>query len=210
MTELYFGRRFCGPPGMANGGFACGSIAALHGGAAQVTLRRPLPLERSLAARHDGHGALLVRDGDTLLAESQSAARPGDGLRIFPGPVAGRVLWAAPWTPDPSVASADRSIRPEVIWAALDCPSGLAAAEAAGLAQDTIILLGQMTVSLAGLPLAGDPCRVIAWPSERDGRKLIAGSALLGPGDEVLAAARAVWVTVPRPAPALTAEGASS
>jgi hypothetical protein len=97
-----------------------------------------------------------------------------------------------------------------VIWAALDCPSGLAAAEAAGLAQDTIILLGQMTVSLAGLPLAGDPCRVIAWPGERDGRKLIAGSALLGPGDEVLAAARAVWVTVPRPAPALAAEGASS
>ena len=136
--------------------------------------------------------------------------RPGDGLRIFPGPVAGRALWAAPWTPDPSVASADRSIRPEVVWAALDCPSGLAAAEAAGLAQDTIILLGQMTVSLAGLPLAGDPCRVIAWPGERDGRKLIAGSALLGPGDEVLAAARTVWVTVPRPAPALTAEGASS
>jgi hypothetical protein len=51
---------------------------------------------------------------------------------------------------------------------------------------------------------------VIAWPGERDGRKLIAGSALLGPGDEVLAAARAVWVTVPRPAPALAAEGASS
>ena len=41
MTELYFGRRFCGPPGVANGGFACGSIAALHGGAAEVTLRRP-------------------------------------------------------------------------------------------------------------------------------------------------------------------------
>ncbi len=60
MTELYFRRRFCGPPGMANGGFACGSIAALHGGAAEVTLRRPLPLERPLAARHDGHGALLV------------------------------------------------------------------------------------------------------------------------------------------------------
>jgi len=133
MTELYFGRRFCGPPGVANGGFACGSIAALHGGAAEVTLRRPLPLEHPLAARPDGHGALLVRDGDTLLAESHSAApvelaapavsldearavagrsryytdpvfpacfvcgmdrRPGDGLRIFPGPVAGRALWS--------------------------------------------------------------------------------------------------------------------
>ena len=58
--------------------------------------------------------------------------RPGDGLRIFPGPLTGRPLWAAPWTPDPSVASADRRVRPEVVWAALDCPSGIAAAEAAG------------------------------------------------------------------------------
>ena len=39
------------------------------------------------------------------------------------------------------------SIPPEVVWAALDCPSGLAAAEAACLGQDTIILLGQMTVT---------------------------------------------------------------
>jgi hypothetical protein len=124
--------------------------------------------------------------------------------------VAARALWVAPWTPDPSVASADGSVRPEVVWAALDCPSGLAAAEASGLAlQDTAILLGRMTVSLAGLPLAGDQCRVVAWPGGRDGRKLIAGSALIGSGDEVLAAAQAVWVTVPRPVPAQAAGGAS-
>jgi hypothetical protein len=133
----------------------------------------------------------------------------GDGLRIFPGPVAGRPLWAAPWAPDPSVTDARRRVWPEVAWAALDCPSGIAAAEAAGLAQDTSILLGQMTASLSALPMAGDPCVVIAWPGGRDGRKLTAGSALLGPGGRVLAAARAVWLTVPRPVPALAAEGAS-
>ena len=126
---------------------------------------------------------------------------PGDGLRIFPGPLAGRPLRAAPWTPDPSVTGAGGRVRPEVVWAALDCPSGIAAAEAAGLARDTAIL--------AVLPLAGDQCRVIAWPGGRDGRKLTAGSALLGPGGEVLAAARAVWLTVPRPVPALAADGAS-
>lgn len=81
---------------------------------------------------------------------------PGDGLRIFPGPVPGRDLWAAPWTPDPAV---------------------------------------------------GDACRVIAWPAGRDGRKLTAGSALLGPDDEVLAVASTLWLTVPRSAPA--AGGAS-
>jgi hypothetical protein len=133
----------------------------------------------------------------------------GDGLRIFPGPVAGRPLWAAPWTPDPSVTDASGRVWPEVVWAALDCPSGIAAAEAADLGQDTAILLGQMTASLAVLPAAGDQYRVIAWPGERDGRKLTAGSALLGPGGQVLAAARAVWLTVPRPVLAPAAEGAS-
>lgn len=135
--------------------------------------------------------------------------RPGDGLRIFPGPLAGRPWWAAPWTPDPSVADADGRVRPEVVWAALDCPSGIAAAEAASLARDTAILLGQMTASLAALPAAGDQCRVIAWPDGRDGRKLTAGSALLGPGGTVLAAARTVWLTVPRPVPVLAAEQVS-
>jgi hypothetical protein len=134
---------------------------------------------------------------------------PGDGLRIFPGPLAGRPLWAAPWTPDPSVTGAGGRVRPEVVWAALDCPSGIAAAEAAGLGRDTATLLGRMTASLAVLPVAGDQCLVIAWPGGRDGRKLLAGSALLGPGGQVLATARAVWLSVPRPVPALAAEGVS-
>lgn len=134
---------------------------------------------------------------------------PGDGLRIFPGPLTGRPLWAAPWTPDATVTGAGGKVRPEVVWAALDCPSGIAAAEAASLARDTAILLGRMTARLAVLLAAGDQCLVIAWPGARDGRKLLAGSALLGPGGEMLAVAETVWLTVPRPTPALAAKGAS-
>jgi hypothetical protein len=134
--------------------------------------------------------------------------RPGDGLRIFPGPVPGRAVWAAPWTPDSSLA-VDGRVRQEVAWAALDCPSGIAAAEHARLGQDAAVVLGRMTASLAALPAPGDQCRVIAWPDGRDGRKLTAGSALLGPGGEVLAVARTVWVNVPRPVQAL-ATGAAS
>jgi hypothetical protein len=138
--------------------------------------------------------------------------QPGDGLRIFPGLAAGRQLWAAPWTPDPSVAGADGKVRPEVVWAALDCPSGIAAAEAAGLGPaeateagagwDSAILLGRMTASLVARPAIGDQCRVIAWPQTQDGRKLTAGSALIGPGGEVLAVAAALWLTVPHPSQA--------
>jgi hypothetical protein len=139
--------------------------------------------------------------------------RRGDGLRIFPGPVTGLALWAAPWKPDRSVAGPDGRVRPEVVWAALDCPSGIAAAEAAGLGGgsgwDTAILLGRMTTTtLAARPAAGDVCRVIAWPLGRDGRKLTAGSALFGPGGEVLAVAEAVWLTVPLPAQAASAVAA--
>jgi hypothetical protein len=90
----------------------------------------------------------------------------------------------------------------EMVWAALDCPSGIAAAEAAGLSSDTAILLGRMTAaraaSRAALPAPGDQCRVIAWPEGRDGRKLTAGSALLGPDGTVLAAASTLWFTIPR------------
>ena len=66
-----------------------------------------------------------------------------------------------------------------------------------------------MTARLAVLPVAGDQCRVIAWPGGRDGRKLLAGSALLGPGGQVIATARTLWFTAPRPVPALAADGAS-
>jgi hypothetical protein len=134
--------------------------------------------------------------------------RPGDGLRIFPGPVPGLAVWAAPWTPDASLANGSQSVRPEIAWAALDCPSGIAAAEAADLGQDTAILLGRMTATVAVLPAVGDEYQAIAWMAGRDGRKLMAGSALLGHGGEVLAVARTVWLTVPRPALGPAAEEA--
>jgi hypothetical protein len=267
---LVVDRRFRGPPGMANGGYACGLLAAqLQGAAAapvrpadpaegpgrphdaagppgplqapaEVTLRRPVPLDRPLGMRRDRDGAVLVEAAGVLVAEARpvgsgvelavpgpveaAEARavagssryyddpyfpecfvcgplraPGDGLRIFPGPLAGRGMWAAPWIPDPSVAGPDGRVRPEVVWASLDCPSGIAAGEAAGLGADSPILLGRMTATLAATPRPGDACQVVAWLVARDGRKLLGASALLGPGGTVLAAARTVWITVAPP-----------
>lgn len=82
MAELRVAARFCGPPGFANGGFASGSLAALLGGAAEVTLRRPVPLDRSLPVHRDGGGVLVVEDGGVLLAE----ARPAEVALETPGP----------------------------------------------------------------------------------------------------------------------------
>jgi hypothetical protein len=90
-------------------------------------------------------------------------------------------------------------VRPEVVWAALDCPSGIAAGEGNDLDQDTAIMLGQMTAILSALPAPGDRCQVVAWPAGRDGRKLTAGSALLGARGDMIAIATTIWITVPRP-----------
>jgi hypothetical protein len=246
VAELSFAQRFCGPPGSANGGYACGSIAGSLGGRrdVEVTLRRPPPLDRPLRLRVVDGGA-TVHDGDdpvaearpatvelgmggvaslvgpgmprgALLAEAQAAVEryplyhghpfptcftcgpdraAGDGLRIFPGPVSGTQLWAAPWTPDSSVAGQDGLVVPEVVWAALDCPSGFAAG-----AGDTVMVLGRMAARVVARPQAGTAYCAVAWrEGPPEGRKRPAGSALLDVEGRVLAVARAVWVTIPRP-----------
>lgn len=66
--------RFNGPPGSANGGYACGRIAQhLAGdGEAEVTLRLPPPLDTPLAIA-DADGRLTVRDeGGRLVAEAEA------------------------------------------------------------------------------------------------------------------------------------------
>jgi hypothetical protein len=51
-ASLVVAARFCGPPGSANGGYACGLIAGCLDGQAEITLRRPRP--GILSARRPG------------------------------------------------------------------------------------------------------------------------------------------------------------
>lgn len=114
---------------------------------------------------------------------------PGDGWRIFPGPIApGRV--AASWTPDPEFAD-DGTVKVEFIWAALDCPGYFAVQEAAGLA-----LLGRMGVTIFHPPHTGDPLIVQGWAIGSDGRKHRAGTALHDSSGRLLAAAEQVWISL--------------
>jgi len=72
--QIAIGRRFRGPAASANGGYACGLIAALlDADGVEVTLRLPPPLDTPLAVERDGE-AVRILDGDALVAE----ARPGD------------------------------------------------------------------------------------------------------------------------------------
>jgi len=117
----------------------------------------------------------------------------GDGLHIFPGPVAGTPLLATPWTPDPSLADDAGAVRPEFLWSALDCSGGFAVMpETEGLA----VVLGELCATITGGLRAGERCVVIGWPLGSEGRKRLAGSAIYTAEGRLVARARATWLEV--------------
>lgn len=80
--------RFCGPPGVANGGWLSGRLASRlpPGTTVEVTLRAPAPVGRELRLVVDAdHQQVRLFDGDgeVLLAE----ARPADASPLAPRPV---------------------------------------------------------------------------------------------------------------------------
>jgi len=116
----------------------------------------------------------------------------GDGMRIFPGPVGGRSgQVAATWTPDESLAGADGLVKPEFLWAALDCPGYFAAEDRAGMA-----LLGRMAATIHRPVRAGEQLVVTGWPIASEGRKHEVGSALHDAEGKLVAAAKATWITL--------------
>jgi hypothetical protein len=208
--------RFNGPPGSANGGYAAGIFSEALGGGFEVTLLRPPPLDTQLEIVGDElrEGDVPVARARRALvpvetpepvpvadAEEASARYAGferhayptcftcgpereDGLRIFAGPVAGRKgIVAAPWTPA-------EHVRPEIVWAALDCPAGWAVDDF----QREGVLLGTMAAAIGSLPEPGATHVVAGWRIGEDGRKRFAGSALWSADGELLARARSTWI----------------
>jgi hypothetical protein len=122
------------------------------------------------------------------------ARAPGDGLRIFSGPLPGRGIHAAPWVPDASLSDGQRHVASEFIWSALDCPSGFAVLPAPeGLA----IVLGELSAWVQGAVAVGEPTVVTSWPIGHEGRRRIAGAAIQRTDGSLVAIARAVWLEVP-------------
>lgn len=235
-AQLEIARRFCGPPKSANGGYACGRLAAFIDGAAEVTLRSPPPLDKAMrVVANDGGVALF--DGDKLIG-SASACRvsldipdaptfreahvaeqrtiaadkhklptcfvcgphrdPGDGLRIHVGPLdPDTQSWSGPlaatWIPLPDLADSSGCVRPEFVWAALDCPTGYAA----GFSDCSVyLLLGRQSVHIHRRPSAGEKCIVLAQETRREGRKHHADGVLFGDDGKPLAVCKSVWIAV--------------
>jgi len=217
-------RRYRGPLASANGGYACGRLAAFVDAVeVEVTLRVPPPLDRPLAVERDD-GRVLLLDGDTLVAEARSAPVEVNAPRpvAIGDAEAARERHVRDWSADfaecyvcgiredgleirvGSVAGREPlhaapvtliETGPEFVWAAVDCPG----AYAVGAEGRGDIVLGRMTARVDRVPEAGEECVVASWPLGEDGRKLYAGTALFSALGELLAIARQTWIAPKAP-----------
>jgi hypothetical protein len=117
---------------------------------------------------------------------------PGDGLRVFPGPLAGGTF-AADWTPDGSVDDGSGHVRPECLWAALDCPTS---APVANFATGPPMVLARLTARLGCSVEVGERHAILAWPLAVDGRKRHGACALFDSAGRLLCASQALWIEV--------------
>ena len=120
-----------------------------------------------------------------------------DGLRILPSAVGDAGVVASDWTPHPALAGPDGTVPDEIVWAALDCPAGIA--WVARLEGTPSLVTGRMTARLDAPVRSGAPHIVTAWPIAREGRKLHAGTALFDADGRLLACTRQLWL-MPRTA----------
>lgn len=121
------------------------------------------------------------------------ARNEGDGMRVFPGPIADGRFTASPWIPPEGLADDDGLVPEPVMWAALDCP-GMAAGS---MESGEVTLLGRMAARVERRATPGETYVVFGWPSGRDGRKLFSASAVVDGAGVVLAAARLTSI-IPR------------
>ena len=159
-TTVVLERRFNGPPGTANGGYACGIVARHVDGPAHVSLRRPVPARpraRARAPRRRPRHPPRRGDADRRGRPRAAARRPRAAApaersrrRARPPPRApppgrrrsttcwvcshraptGSAWCSARWRARPELTGAvltragdGGELAPEIVWAALDCPS---------------------------------------------------------------------------------------
>jgi hypothetical protein len=118
------------------------------------------------------------------------ARHEGDGLRIFPGPVAGRELVAAPWLPPAEMADADGHVHSELVWAALDCPQLWALMTNVPPETPDRVVTAALETRIEQPVVATEPHIVTAWPIGRRGRTWQAGAAVFSAAGELRAVGR--------------------
>jgi hypothetical protein len=178
-----------------------GTLVALDG-ETLVAEARPTELELdtpepvSPAAAIEADAASTYRDAEKHWFNTCFVCGParaeGDGLRMFPGLLPDGVHHATRFRPDASLAGTDGTVRPEVVWAALDCPTSAPIADWDDQRPPSV--LARLAVRIDA-PLHADRDYVsMSWPLGEDGRKRSAGAALYDEDGSVVALSRALWI----------------
>jgi hypothetical protein len=118
-----------------------------------------------------------------------------EAVAIAMGSVAGRDIFAAPWTPLAEFADEDGTVAPLFVWAALDCPTAAPAIPPDAPAS----VLGRLTGRLLAPVWPGRPHTVVAWLIGHDGRKHRGGAAIHGPDGELCAYSEGLWIELRDP-----------
>ena len=126
--------------------------------------------------------------------------KPGDGLCIHCG------LWrhgvvAGTWIPDASLTDEPGGVRPEFLWAAIDCPGSWSVIDredphAKFPPPSSSMLLGRLAGRLIRSLRMGEECIVIGWPLGQEGRKFHVGSAIYTRPGELVAFSRGTWIAL--------------
>lgn len=227
LDSLVVPARFNGPAGSGNGGWSAGALAAYvdaDGGAVEVTLRQPPPLDTPMevveddgvmTAMHEGAPALVARRAALApegvpavsMALAREAATRYPGLEQHPFPTCftcgterepGDGLRIFPGRVD------DLDGRPRVAapWVAgeADLRVVWAALDCAGAwaadMEDRMMVLGRMTAEVLGTPVAGEEHVVVGLARGSEGRKHRTATTVVDPRGAVLGRAEQVWIEV--------------
>jgi hypothetical protein len=168
----------------------------------------PVELRDGAALLADGAAAdVLVRVPDAVSAGEAAAATQrfaelahpfpmcvccgpdhAGGLHVFPGPVAGRAVVAAHWVPPEPLAGDDARLPRALVAAALDCAQLWALMLHAPPATSDRVVTATLETRLDAPVITGEPYIVLGWPIGRDGRRWLAGAAIVA-GDGAVCAA---------------------
>jgi len=113
-----------------------------------------------------------------------------DGLQVCAGPLpAAQQVGASPFVAQEWLCE-DGVVRPEFVWAVLDCPSYTPRM----WRRERMSVLGRITAECLRDVRSGERLVAIGWDLESEGRKHTTASALLTDEGELVAGARAVWI----------------
>jgi hypothetical protein len=171
-------------------------IAEVREGELDLEIPRPPKWESALSAQASSPSLIkminpIIPDGTGFHPVCFCCgADHEDGMKVYAAPVAGGEQVAAIWHTKSEWAEPDGLLPDAFIWTALDCPG-----QFAYMATNIITgMLGRITGEIKHRAQAGEEYLITGWCINVEGKKHFAGTAMFDRDENLLAAAKSVWI----------------